>query len=227
MVLEQNTIPHTHKGCREFLSLKTLNFTFCAARVLTLSLFLFSCQGTISQKPPIHLVQNMDNQAKFQPQEPNPFFNDGRSMRPHVAGTVARGALYEDAHLYKGMNEGKLATTLPMELNGELLARGRERYDIYCSMCHGRAGFGDGIVIRRGMIPPPSFHEERLRNVSVGHLYNVVTDGVRNMAAYKSRIAVNDRWAIAAYVRALQLSRVANIKQVPEDIAMEKGWKSP
>lgn len=183
------------------------------------------CRGQVSRKPPIHLNPNMDNQERFDPQEPNPFFADHRAMRPEVPGTVAVGALQEDSHLFRGEIDGHPADTLPLPLDAALLRRGRERYGIYCTPCHDGSGSGDGIIVRNGMTPPPSFHDPRLRSLTAGQIFQTITRGERNMPPYAAQIPARDRWAIVAYVRALQLSRNATIDQVPKDIADAKGWK--
>jgi len=199
---------------------------------LTLSLLLAvmvisGCRGQTSRQPPVHLNPNMDNQQRFDPQEPNDFFPDGRAMRPQVAGTIAQGSLHEDPHMYQGRNsDGSYAVELPsgIEMNDALLARGQERYDIFCAPCHDKAGNGKGIIVERGMMPPPNFHGERVRAFPIGQIYEVINEGVRIMPSYANQIAVEDRWAIVAYVRALQLSRNADKSDVPADVRNEKGW---
>jgi mono/diheme cytochrome c family protein len=176
-----------------------------------------------STKPRVHLVQDMDNQPKFRAQQVNPLFADGRAMRPPVAGTVARGRLSEDDHFHRGIVGGQWATTFPAQVPVDmgLLERGRERFDIYCRPCHGAAGFGDGMVNRRAMdlmnlgvngttwVQPKSLHEQAIREQPIGQIFNSITNGVRNMPPYGSQVAVRDRWAIVAYVRALQRSQNA------------------
>jgi mono/diheme cytochrome c family protein len=183
------------------------------------------CRGDLSSEPPIHLNPNMDHQQKYLPQAPSPLFADGRAMRPEVPGTVARGELHEDDHLYRGLVGGKPAETLPVKLDEALLHRGEQRFNIYCAPCHDGAGTGDGIVVRRGMLPPPKFDDDRLRAMPVGQIFGVITHGVRNMPSYAAQIPVEDRWAIVAYVRALQVSRHARLADVPAEIAAEKGWR--
>jgi len=192
--------------------------------LVTLAIGAASCRGQRSEETPIHLNPNMDNQKYVEAQEPSPFFADGRGMRPEVPGTIPVGGLREDDHLYRGIVAGSPAWDLPVKLDEGLLRRGRERYDIYCSPCHDGAGTGDGIVVKRGMLQPPSFHDERIRAMRVGEIYGVVTNGVRNMPSYAAQIPAEDRWAIVAYVRALQLSRKAKLSDVPEDVAASKGW---
>ena len=184
-----------------------------------------ACRGQVSRKPPIHLNPNMDDQERFDPQEPNDFFSDHRAMRPEVPGTIPVGGLQEDSLLHRGEIDGHPADVLPMPLDAALLHRGRERYGIYCTPCHDGAGTGDGIIIRNGMVPPPGFHDPRVRALPVGRLFQVISKGERNMPPYAAQIPVRDRWAIVAYVRALQTSGDTSIDQVPRDVAAAKGWK--
>ena len=160
--------------------------------------------------------QAMYDQAKYDPLEASEFFANGMASRKPVAGTVARGQLKTDLHLYEGRVKGELATTMPFELTTDVIQRGQERYDIFCTPCHGGLGAGDGMVVRRGMKAPPSFHIDRLRKVPIGHTFDVMTNGFGAMYSYASRIPVHDRWAIAAYVCALQLSQNAGLQDVPQ-----------
>lgn len=159
----------------------------------------------------------MEDQPKFEPLEASTFFGDGMSARPLVANTVARGQLRADTHLYAGQVEGRQAEEFPFAVTDEVMARGHERYNIYCTPCHGYAGYGDGIIVQRGFTPPPSLHDERLRAAPVGHFFGVITNGFGAMYSYADRIAPEDRWAIIAYVRALQLSQNAAMENVPAD----------
>ncbi len=181
-----------------------------------------------SAKTRIHLIQDMDNQPKFRAQHANPLFADGRAMRPPVAGTVAREQLDTDEHFHLGIFNGEWATTFPAQtpLTLHLVKRGRERFNIYCQPCHGAAGHGDGMVNKRAMelvnlningttwVQPKSLHESQIREQPIGQVFNTITNGVRNMAGYQSQIPVADRWAIVAYVRALQRSQNARIEDV-------------
>lgn len=180
---------------------------------------LTGCQGTISQKEPIHINPNMDWQERFEAQEANPFFADGRAMRAPVKGTVARGFLKENDALWTGKTASGSWASLPVEVNLELLERGRERYDIFCSVCHGLAGDGQGIIMTGGYgyVPAPTFHSEMVRAQADGYLYNALTYGVRSMPGYGTQIPVEDRWAIVAYIRALQRSQNASASDVPEN----------
>lgn len=159
--------------------------------------------------------QQMTVQPKRRPLQPSPFFLDGRSSRPPVEGTVAQGQLRLDDHLYRGAVGGVPATSFPMEIDAGLLKRGRERFDIFCSPCHDRAGTGRGIIVERGYKAPPSLHEDRLRQTPSGRLFEVVTKGLGAMPPYADQIPARDRWAIVAYLRALQLSRDVPLDAIP------------
>jgi len=158
----------------------------------------------------------MDKQPKYQrPYQESAFFSDGQSSRPLVAGTVARGQLRTDRAYFEGKEGDLLINKIPAKVDRKMLNRGRERYNIYCAPCHGQTGDGQGMIVKRGFSPPPSFHLERLRDAPSGHFYNVITNGYGAMYSYASRIPVDDRWAITAYIRALQLSQNARIDDVP------------
>jgi mono/diheme cytochrome c family protein len=159
----------------------------------------------------------MHDNPRYEPLEQSAFFTDGRSQRPLVANTVARGQLREDEHLYTGKVNGQLATSFPLPVNATLMLRGQERYNVFCSPCHGRTGLGDGMVVRRGYRAPTSFHDERLRQAPPGYIFDVVTHGFGAMPDYATQVPVADRWAIAAYVKALQLSQHATVNDVPAD----------
>ena len=159
--------------------------------------------------------QEMYNQPKYKGLRQSDFFADGRQVRPLPEGTVARGFLREDARVYAGRAGVALATEFPIAVDAPLLARGRQRYDIYCAPCHDRTGAGQGMVVRRGFRAPPSFHIDRLRDAPVGHLYEVIANGFGAMPDYSAQIEVPDRWAIVAYVRALQLSQHAAVSELP------------
>ncbi len=177
-------------------------------------------RGRTSEKEPIHLVPNMDKQEKYRPQAVSNFFEDGATMRIPPEGTVARGELREDTEYYFGKTEkGKYVKTLPKQLvlDINLLQRGQERFNIYCSPCHGRVGDGKGIVPARGMLPPPTYHSDSLRQYPVGRVFDVITNGIRNMPPYRFQVPVRDRWAIAAYFKALQRSQNASFDDIPED----------
>ena len=154
--------------------------------------------------------RGMVDQQKIKPLAENGFFEDHRGSRLPPAHTVARGQLHDDEQFYTGKIGNDLAATFPMPVTRELLTRGRERYEIYCSVCHGPTGDGNGMIVQRGFPQPPSYHDQRLRDAPIGHFVDVITHGYGVMYSYASRVAPEDRWAIAAYIRALQLSQHAS-----------------
>jgi len=162
---------------------------------------------------------HMRDQAKFEPLEESTLFEDGLASRQLPANTIPRGEwgqIKMDEHLYTGKINGEFADTLPMPVTRELLTRGQERYNIFCAPCHSRVGDGQGMIVQRGFPPPPSFHIDRLRQEPPGYYYDVISNGFGVMYGYASRIHPNDRWAIVAYIRALQLSQNATISDVPQ-----------
>ena len=150
---------------------------------------------------------DMIDQPKFRPLERSDFFADGNSSRPQVEGTVARGQLRSDELLHTGKEGGQPSERFPFAVDPKLLERGRERFEIFCAPCHGRLGDGQGMIVQRGFKIPPSFHIDRLRQAAPGYLFDVITNGFGAMVDYRGRISPADRWAIVAYVRALQLSQ--------------------
>ena len=160
--------------------------------------------------------QDMHDQPKYQPLEASSFFADGRASRPRIPGTVARGRRDDDGLLVSGKQDGKLSEVFPAPVTKALLDRGHQRFDVYCSPCHDRAGTGQGMIVMRGYKQPTSFHDERLRTMPPGYFFDVVTNGFGIMPSYAGQIPVDDRWAIAAYIRALQLSQHATLADVPE-----------
>ena len=159
--------------------------------------------------------QDMHDQPKYSALEAAPFFADNSSARPPLPGTVARGELRDDQVLYTGKVNDEDVTAFPFPITEAVVARGRERFDIYCSPCHGRTGAGDGIVVQRGYTPPPPLDAPHLREAPPGHFFDVITNGFGSMPDYAAQIKVTDRWAIAAYVRALQAASSATPKDVP------------
>ena len=158
----------------------------------------------------------MYDQPKYRPLQKSEFFSDARASRALVEGTVARGHLNEDAHLHTGKIGDQLAGTFPFPVTREVLVRGQERFNIFCAPCHDRAGTGNGMVVQRGFKKPVSFHDPRLRASSVGYFYGNITKGFGQMPSYAAQIPVKDRWAIVAYIRALQYSYQATLDDVPE-----------
>jgi hypothetical protein len=158
---------------------------------------------------------NMTNESRYKPLEGSPFFADGSSSRPLPAHTIARGNLHEDQQLYEAKIGTNLVNSFPFPVTMELLERGQQRFDIYCSVCHGRNGEGNGMIVQRGFPQPPSFHIDRITDAPAGHFFDVITHGYGIMYPYASRVEVRDRWAIAAYIRALQYSHHARVDDVP------------
>ena len=159
---------------------------------------------------------DMHVQPKYLPYDPSDFFDDGRSARQPVPGTVARGNLRLDELLYTGKENGVLVDKFPFPITHADLERGRERFNIYCTPCHDYTGSGHGMIVQRGFPPPPSYHIERLRKAPAGHFFDVMTNGLGSMYSYAARIEPADRWRIAAYIRTLQLSRYATLQDAPE-----------
>lgn len=160
---------------------------------------------------------NMREQFRYEPYERSTFFADDQSSRQPVANTVARGQLQSDDQLYTGKDGDQPIDTLPIAVNADVLARGQQRYNVFCAPCHGLAGDGNGVVVQRGFPAPPSLHQDRLRAAPVGHYFDVITNGFGRMYPYDYRVPVEDRWAIVAYIRALQLSQNARIEDVPAE----------
>jgi len=159
------------------------------------------------------LRQDMANQPRQNPLSPAPIFQDGRSERPIPDNTVARGSIADDA-----LFTPKDSNAFPLSLTQELLARGQDRYNIFCSPCHGIQGDGQGMVTMRGMKHPPTYHQDRVRNEPNGYFFDVITNGFGAMNGYSAQLTPHDRWAIVAYVRALQLSRNAHIAELPANL---------
>ncbi len=178
--------------------------------LLLISVMIVSCRGQLSDKPPMRHHFNMNFQERFNAQQENPFFEDGMAMRMPVEGTLARGNLRHDAAIFEGLDEdGNYIADIPFELTRDFLNRGRERYDIFCQMCHGGTGDGRGIIMTGGYgyVPAPTFHSDNSRALPDGEVYSAIANGIRNMPSYATQIPVEDRWAIVAYVRALQRSQ--------------------
>jgi mono/diheme cytochrome c family protein len=159
--------------------------------------------------------QDMQVQPRYNPYDASNFFGDNRSARPQVPGTIARGQLHLDELLFTGKVDGKDAEVFPFPITRADLNRGRERFNIYCSPCHDVTGSGRGMIVLRGFPQPPSFHIDRLRQASPGHFFDVMTNGLGVMYSYSARVSPEDRWRIAAYIRALQLSQQATMADVP------------
>jgi mono/diheme cytochrome c family protein len=183
--------------------------------------------------------QDMHNQPKFVPQRGTSFYADGRSARPQVENTVARNQMHEDEYFYTGIQDGKEGDGLPIPLNTATMERGEERYNIYCTPCHSRVGNGVGMIVQRGYRPAGNFHTDRLRNAPLGHFFSVMTNGYGAMPDYSAQLTPEDRWAIAAYIRALQLSQnaktsdeaagaqVKDLHAIAKDAGMPPGFADP
>ena len=202
------------KKCRYSLLIKRLGI------LVLVPVFFLGCErGRPKQKPPIHLVPDMDSQKKYKAQSESRYFKDGLAMRSPVPGTVAQGMLKEDVQFYFGKDDsGQFVANSPVAVTLPNLQRGRERFNIYCAPCHSQTGDGQGILIKKGYLPPPNFHDDRIRQFEDGYIFNVITNGVRNMPSHKHQINVNDRWAIVNYVRALQRSQNAAIDDIPQEL---------
>ena len=159
--------------------------------------------------------QDMHNQPKFYPQRGSTFFSDGRSVRPQVENTVGRSQLHEDTYFYTGLNGGQEGATMPFPVTADVLARGQERYNVYCTPCHSRVGNGAGMIVQRGYARAGNFHTARLQNAPLGHFFQVISNGYGAMPDYSAQLTPAERWAVIAYIKALQLSQNGH----PDDVA--------
>ena len=213
-----------------------------------ISIFIFICitvvcilgfRGSKSTKPPIYIFPDMDFQQKYQPQGKNDFFADCRDDRPVVAGTVMRGYGSQNKEvfakdfvygpsinpgLYSGKDsQGSFLQNFPIEITNALMAEGQSKYNTYCIVCHGASGDGNGITKQYGMVATASYHNNRLREMPVGEFFDTVTHGKKTMLGYADKLKPEQRWAVIAYVRALQRSQHASIEDVPEEYKAELG----
>jgi len=178
--------------------------------------------------------QDMQDQPKFYPQRGTTFFADGRSARPQVVNTIARNQLHEDTYFYTGMVNGQEGNALPFPATLAVLQRGQERYNIYCSACHSRVGNGVGMIVQRGYSKAGNFHSARLQAAPLGHFFHVISNGYGAMPDYSAQLTPADRWAVVAYIKALQLSQDASPSDIPagehaqplSDIAVSEGLPS-
>jgi mono/diheme cytochrome c family protein len=159
--------------------------------------------------------QDMHDTPRYEPYEASTFFADGRASRVPPIGTVARGELRADEHLYTGRVDGEFVETFPFAVSHGDLERGRQRYTVFCAPCHGQIGDGNGMVVQRGLRQAATYHQERLREEKIGYFYDVITNGFGAMQGYAEQVPVRDRWLIAAYIRALQYSQHAPVDAVP------------
>ncbi len=186
---------------RIFAPTTLLGFALLLAAVL-----LSGCRGQTSRKPPLWIMHGMEFQPRYNAFEGYSFFADGRKMRPPPEGTVARDHRRADDAFYRGGAQAPVAK-IPVAVTPALMERGRERYNIYCTPCHSATGEGSGMVVKRGFLPPPSLHDARIAALPDGELFRIISTGIRNMPAYGKQIPEEDRWAVVAYIRALQYSR--------------------
>jgi mono/diheme cytochrome c family protein len=205
--------------------------------VVVAAVSVLGFRGSESTKPPLEVFPDMDRQPKFKPQAPSAFFGDGRADRPTPAGVVAYGRSYvkpdekflaADDHLYRGKaSDGAFATGFPqsLEVNAKLLERGQQQYAIYCAPCHGALGDGNGITKQYGMGATPTYHDDRLRQMSEGEIYNTITHGKNTMLPYADKLEPADRWAVVAYVRALQRAHTGSAADVVPAHKFELGLK--
>jgi len=174
-------------------------------------------RGQPRDRRPTVIVPDMEFQKKFKAQGYTELFEDHRMMRNPPVGTVARGTLKEDIAYFEGHVDSVMLAHNPRHITEELLYRGQDRFNIFCAPCHDRRGTGRGIVVGYGLVPPPSFHQENVREFADGHIFGVITNGVRSMEGYRAQIPTGDRWAIVAYIRALQRSQNALLADVPAE----------
>lgn len=190
------------------------------------ALFFNGCyRGQVSEKPPVHIIPDMDSQPRYDTQQLGEFFSDRLAMRSPDSSTVAVGHLRDDLEFFAGKDKDGKYVPIPLAMTLPLLQRGRERFDVYCSPCHSRVGDGKGIVVSRGFVPPPTFHDARMRNVEDGYIFNVISNGVKTMPSYAAQIPAADRWAITAYARALQRAQNGTFQDVPVELRAQLAKK--
>lgn len=194
--------------------------------VVVLTVGILGFRGSISSRPPLEVFPDMDRQPKLRPQDASTFFADGRADRPLPAGVVSRGSLRADAAVYQGRTAGGdwvRGVPTAVTVDARFLQRGRERYSISCAPCHGGLGDGNGITKAYGMGATPTFHDDRLRAMAEGEIYNTITNGKGTMMGYADKVVPEDRWAIVAYVRALQRAQHGSVADVPAAHKAELG----
>lgn len=194
--------------------MKYFLFIYVLTVVAVVSIMGF--RGTTFTDPPLEVFPDMDDQSKYKPQGTSAFFADGRADRLPVTGTVARGNLKDDDFLHFGKQGEEWARGFPMPVTRELVEHGQKKYGIYCTVCHGGVGDGNGVTKLRGMLITTSYHDDRLRDMAEGEIFNTLTNGKGLMGYYKDKLTVEDRWAVIAYVRVLQRSQNASVEDVPQ-----------
>ncbi|MDA0349192.1 MAG: cytochrome c [Verrucomicrobia bacterium] len=190
-------------------------FLFAFALAVAAVVSILGFRGGSFTKPPLEMFPDMDDQSKYKPQGTSTFFADGRTDRLPIAGTVARGLLKDDEFLHFGKKGEEWARGFPMPVTDDLINRGKERYGIYCAVCHGGVGDGNGVTKPRGMNIVASFHDDRLRDIAEGEIFNTLTNGKGLMGYYRDKLSAEDRWAVIAYLRVIQRSQNASVNDVP------------
>ena len=185
--------------------------------VVVASAALGACRGAPSEEPPVVIISDMDRQPKLKPEAANSFFADGRAMRPLVEGVVAQGELRDNDALYRGREAESYVARAPIAVNEVVIARGQDRFNIYCSPCHDKMGSGRGMVVRHGYPPPVDLTSDRIRTMPDGQIFETITNGIRNMPSYRKQIPVVDRWAIVTWIRVLGHSQHASLADVPPE----------
>lgn len=180
-------------------------------------LALAACRGSVSEQPPIHIIPDMDWQPRYQAQGESAFFDDGRAMRTPPEGTIAQGGM-KDTPFHTGKQGDAFLALAPVEVDEQMLLRGQQRYDIFCTPCHDQTGGGKGTVIQRGFPLPPELSSEHTRAIGDGEIFEIISKGQRSMPAYGPQIPASDRWAIVAWVRVLQRSQHAGVDDVPSQM---------
>jgi mono/diheme cytochrome c family protein len=199
-----------------------------ALAVISLFAFTGCARGCTSSRPPIHLNPSMDDQPKVLSQTASTFFFNGSSMREPVPGTIPIGGLKEDTALFTGKAaDGQFVATIPMPVDEAFLERGRQRYEIYCQPCHDARGDGKGILFQRGNVPTATFHQEKIQKYPDGQIFDVITNGMGLMPAYRWPIPPADRWAIIAHVRELQRERQARAAAAPTSATAPASAQAP
>ena len=191
--------------------------------LIVATLSIAGLRGRKSAKPPLEVFNDMDRQYKYLPQAPSPFFADGRADRPVVPGTVPLGSFQEDTYFATGKDGDEFGRGFPVQVDHQLMELGREKYEIFCAVCHGRTGDGNGITKSYGMVATPTYHEDRLRGMAEGEIFDTISSGKNNMGPYGAKLRLEERWAIIAYLRALQLARNATQENVPPEHRKELG----
>ena len=191
--------------------------------VLISAFSLLGLRGKFSRKPPLEVFPDMDRQAKFLPQAANEFYVDGRADRPAVPGTIARGNYYENDFFATGRVNGEFAPGFPVPVTNEMMELGQEKYQIFCAVCHSQTGDGNGITKIYGMVATPSYHSDMYRDKTEGEIFNTITYGKNTMQGYGSKLTPEERWAVIAYLRALQRAQNATIDDVPTEHRKDLG----